>query len=79
MAGGSWKVAYADFVTAMMAFFLLMWLPALLAFLLPYSIISHLLTLPLLALLCLMAYWRRDRAGCGPAAPMRSIGPNSRR
>ena len=23
---GSWKVAYADFVTAMMAFFLLMWL-----------------------------------------------------
>ncbi len=26
MAGGSWKVAYADFVTAMMAFFLLMWL-----------------------------------------------------
>jgi chemotaxis protein MotB len=23
--GGSWKVAYADFVTAMMAFFLLMW------------------------------------------------------
>ncbi|MEI6126211.1 MAG: flagellar motor protein MotB [Pseudomonadota bacterium] len=24
--GGSWKVAYADFVTAMMAFFLLMWL-----------------------------------------------------
>ena len=42
--------------------FLLMWLPALLAFLLPYSILSHLLTLPLLALLCLMAYWRRDRA-----------------
>jgi len=26
--GGSWKVAYADFVTAMMAFFLLMWLIA---------------------------------------------------
>ena len=26
MAGGSWKVAYADFVTAMMAFFLLMWI-----------------------------------------------------
>ena len=24
--GGSWKVAYADFVTAMMAFFLLLWL-----------------------------------------------------
>ena len=24
--GGTWKVAYADFVTAMMAFFLLMWL-----------------------------------------------------
>lgn len=24
--GGSWKVAYADFVTAMMAFFLLMWI-----------------------------------------------------
>jgi len=24
--GGAWKVAYADFVTAMMAFFLLMWL-----------------------------------------------------
>lgn len=24
--GGSWKVAYADFMTAMMAFFLLMWL-----------------------------------------------------
>jgi chemotaxis protein MotB len=28
--GGSWKVAYADFVTAMMAFFLLMWLLAML-------------------------------------------------
>ena len=26
--GGSWKVAYADFVTAMMAFFLVMWLLA---------------------------------------------------
>src|ERR1700760_3203730 len=24
--GGSWKVAFADFMTAMMAFFLLMWL-----------------------------------------------------
>jgi len=24
--GGNWKIAYADFVTAMMAFFLLMWL-----------------------------------------------------
>ena len=24
--GGAWKIAYADFVTAMMAFFLLMWL-----------------------------------------------------
>src|SRR3954464_13434248 len=24
--GGSWKVAYADFVTAMMAFFLVMWI-----------------------------------------------------
>ena len=23
--GGAWKVAYADFVTAMMAFFLVMW------------------------------------------------------
>jgi len=23
--GGAWKLAYADFVTAMMAFFLLMW------------------------------------------------------
>lgn len=29
--GGQWKVAYADFVTAMMAFFLLMWLIAILA------------------------------------------------
>ena len=28
--GGSWKLAYADFVTAMMAFFLLMWLLSLL-------------------------------------------------
>jgi len=27
--GGSWKIAYADFVTAMMAFFLVMWLIAL--------------------------------------------------
>ncbi|MDR0440533.1 MAG: motility protein MotB, partial [Candidatus Accumulibacter sp.] len=26
--GGAWKLAYADFVTAMMAFFLLMWLLA---------------------------------------------------
>lgn len=26
--GGAWKIAYADFVTAMMAFFLLMWLIA---------------------------------------------------
>jgi chemotaxis protein MotB len=26
--GGSWKVAYADFVTAMMAFFMVMWLTA---------------------------------------------------
>jgi chemotaxis protein MotB len=26
--GGSWKVAYADFVTAMMAFFMVMWLSA---------------------------------------------------
>ena len=24
--GGSWKVAFADFMTALMAFFLLMWL-----------------------------------------------------
>jgi chemotaxis protein MotB len=24
--GGAWEVAYADFVTAMMAFFLLIWL-----------------------------------------------------
>jgi len=24
--GGAWKVAYADFVTAMMCFFLVMWL-----------------------------------------------------
>jgi hypothetical protein len=29
--GGSWKVAYADFVTAMMAFFLLLWLLAMAA------------------------------------------------
>ena len=27
-SGGSWKVAYADFVTAMMAFFLVMWIGA---------------------------------------------------
>src|SRR5690348_5308676 len=26
--GGAWKVAYADFVTAMMAFFMVMWLAA---------------------------------------------------
>jgi chemotaxis protein MotB len=26
MASSSWKVAYADFMTAMMAFFLVMWL-----------------------------------------------------
>src|ERR1700761_9183629 len=26
--GGAWKVAYADFVTAMMAFFMVMWLVA---------------------------------------------------
>ena len=26
--GGTWKVAYADFVTALMAFFLVMWLVA---------------------------------------------------
>ena len=24
--GGAWKVAYADFVTAMMAFFMVMWI-----------------------------------------------------
>ena len=24
--GGAWKIAYADFVTAMMAFFLVMWI-----------------------------------------------------
>ena len=29
--GGAWKVAYADFVTAMMAFFLVMWLLAMAA------------------------------------------------
>jgi chemotaxis protein MotB len=29
--GGSWKVAYADFVTAMMAFFLLLWLCSMVA------------------------------------------------
>lgn len=28
MSGSSWKVAYADFVTALMAFFLLMWILA---------------------------------------------------
>ncbi|WP_133128871.1 flagellar motor protein MotB [Legionella nagasakiensis] len=28
--GGAWKIAYADFVTAMMAFFMLMWLLSLL-------------------------------------------------
>jgi len=27
-AGGAWKVAYADFVTAMMAFFMVMWIVA---------------------------------------------------
>jgi len=26
--GGQWKVAYADFVTAMMAFFMVMWITA---------------------------------------------------
>ena len=26
--GGAWKVAYADFVTAMMALFLVLWLTA---------------------------------------------------
>lgn len=29
--GGSWKIAYADFVTAMMAFFLIMWLLSLMS------------------------------------------------
>ena len=29
--GGSWKVAYADFVTAMMAFFLMLWLLSMLS------------------------------------------------
>lgn len=29
--GGSWKVAYADFMTAMMAFFLLLWLISMVA------------------------------------------------
>jgi chemotaxis protein MotB len=29
--GGAWKVAYADFVTAMMAFFLLLWLLAMIS------------------------------------------------
>lgn len=42
--------------------FLLMWLPALLAFLLPYSGLSHALTLPLLFLLCALAWWRRGKA-----------------
>jgi chemotaxis protein MotB len=28
MSGGAWKVAYADFVTAMMAFFMVMWITA---------------------------------------------------
>ena len=31
--GGAWKIAYADFVTAMMAFFLLLWLLNVLFFL----------------------------------------------
>ena len=26
--GGAWKIAYADFMTAMMAFFMVMWLVA---------------------------------------------------
>ena len=26
--GGAWKVAYADFTTAMMAFFMVMWITA---------------------------------------------------
>ena len=30
--GGSWKVAYADFVTAMMAFFLMLWLLSMLCY-----------------------------------------------
>ena len=29
--GGSWKIAYADFVTAMMAFFLMLWLLSMLS------------------------------------------------
>ncbi len=29
--GGQWKVAYADFVTALMAFFLMMWLITMIA------------------------------------------------
>jgi hypothetical protein len=29
--GGQWKVAYADFVTALMAFFLLLWLISMIA------------------------------------------------
>ena len=28
--GGAWKVAYADFVTAMMALFMVLWISALL-------------------------------------------------
>ena len=28
MAGGAWKVAYADFVTAMMALFMVLWISA---------------------------------------------------
>ena len=26
MSGGAWKVAYADFVTAMMALFMVLWI-----------------------------------------------------
>jgi chemotaxis protein MotB len=29
--GGAWKVAYADFVTAMMAFFMVLWLVAMMS------------------------------------------------
>ena len=48
--GGAWKVAYADFVTAMMAFFLLMWLinatteeqrQGLADYFSPHNILSH--------------------------------------
>ncbi len=28
MSGGAWKVAYADFVTAMMALFMVLWISA---------------------------------------------------